>query len=239
MTTARIALLLAAAGLAVAGLAVAGCGGGSGSADAAPDIDNGACGAMLRFTGEYVDWKNDTTFCGLPGSVFDIPGVGPKAITAPNGRVDLCIPDQATTLINITPPATRPSCKVVSDPQLKYSLPGIAVASKAVIAAAAGLWSGRTFIDGDEVYDPAKAQVFVHVVGTPRAISLDAAHGHGPIKAVATNTWALGDTGHEVFIPDVDPAGGSATLSFAGGATGEGSIPLVAGKMTTLTVVAH
>src|SRR3954465_12499434 len=120
MTTARIALLLAGAGLALAG-----CGGGSGSADAAPAIDNGACGAMLRFTGEDVDWKNDTTFCGLPGSVFDIPAVGPKTLPARNGRVDLCIPDQATTLIEIAPPATRPSCKVVSDPQAKYSLPGI------------------------------------------------------------------------------------------------------------------
>jgi hypothetical protein len=56
---------------------------------------------------------------------------------------------------------------------------------------------------------------------------------------VVTDTWAAGDTGHEVFIPDVDPAGGFATLSVAGGATGAGSIPLVAGKMTTLTVITH
>lgn len=236
MTTARIALLLAEAGLAVAGCG--GCGGGSGSVDAAPDIDNGTCGALLRFTGEYVDWDNDTTFCGLPGSVFTVPGVGPKTINAPNGRVDLCVPDQATTLIDITPPTTIPGCKVVSNPQLKYSLPGIAVASKAVILAG-GMWSGRTFIDGRQTYDPAKAQVFVHLVGQARAVSLDAAHAHGPIQAVATTMWAPGDTGHDVFIPDVDPTGGSATLSVAGGAIGEGSIPLVAGKMTTLTVVTH
>jgi hypothetical protein len=236
MTTARIALFLAAAGLSIA--ACGGCGGGSGSVDAAPDIDNGTCGAMLRFTGEYVDWDNDTTFCGLPGSVFTIPGVGPRTISAPNGRVDLCIPDQATTLIDITPPATIPDCKVVSDPQLKYSLPGIAVASKAVILTGKP-WSGRSFIAGRQTYDPAKAQVFVHIEGPARAVSLDAAHGHGPTQAVATTTWAPGDTGHEVFIPDVDPAGGSATLSVAGGAIGDGSIPLVAGKMTTLTVVTH
>jgi len=229
MTTARIALLLAEAGLAVAGC---GGGGGSGSADAGP------CGAMLHFTGEYVDWDKDSdaVFCGLLGSVFDVPGVGPKTINAPNGRVDLCIPDQATTLIDITPPSTIPGCKVVTDPTLKYSLPGIAVASKAVIAAG-GMWSGRTFISGREAYDPTKAQVFVHTVGIPTAVSLDAGHAHGPIQAVVTTTWAAGDTGHEVFIPDVDPAGGSATLSVAGGAIGTGSIPLVAGKMTTLTVV--
>lgn len=233
MTNARIVLLLAIAGC-------NGCGGGSGSVDAAPDIDNGMCGAMLRFTGEYVDWDYGATAtsCGLPGTVFTIPGVGPKTIMAPNGRIDFCIPDQPTTLLDITPPSTIPDPKCVSDPQLKYLLPGIAVANKAVILAG-GFWSGRTFIDGRETYDPAKAQVYVHIAGPARAVSLDASHAHGPIQAVATTMWAPGDTGHEVFIPDVDPAGGSATLSVAGGATGAGSIPLVAGKMTTLTVVTH
>lgn len=233
MNTARIVLLFTITGC-------AGCGGGSGSPDAAPDIDNGTCGAMLRFTGEYVDWDNDTSFCGLPGSVFTVPGASPHTINAPNGRVDLCVPDQATTSIDITPPATLPDCKVVSNPQNppKYSLPGIAVANKAVILAG-GSWSGRTFIDGRETYDPAKAQVFVHIDGPAHAVSLDAGHAHGPIQAVATTLWAPGDTGHEVFIPDVDPSGGSATLSVDGGAVGAGSIPLVAGKMTTLTVVTH
>ena len=230
MNTARFSILLAVAGC-------AGCGGGSSSVDATPDIDNGMCGSMLRFTGEYVDWDNDMTFCGLPGSVFNIPGVGPKTLTAPNGRIDFCIPDQATTLLDITPPSTLPDCKVVSDPQLKYSLPGIAVANKAVILAG-GSWSGRTFIDRRETYDPAKAQVYVHIDGPAHAVSLDASHAP-QIQAVATNMWAPGDTGHEVFIPDVDPTGGSATLSVAGGATGAGSIPLVAGKMTTLTVITH
>jgi hypothetical protein len=231
MTTTRIVLLLALAGC-------DGCGGNSGSVDAGPDINNGTCGAMIRFTGEYVDWDNDTMFCGLPGSVFTIPGIGPQTLVAPNGRIDFCLPDQPTTLLDITPPSTLPDCKVVSDPQLKYSLPGIAVANKAVILAG-GSWSGRTFIDGRETYDPAKAQVYVHIAGPARAVSLDASHTHGPIQAVATSTWAPGDTGHEVFIPDVDPAGGSAMLSVAGGATGAGSIPLVAGKMTTLTVITH
>jgi hypothetical protein len=56
--------------------------------------------------------------------------------------------------------------------------------------------------------------------------------------AVATNTWAPGNVGHEVFFPDVDPNGGSATLSVDGGAIGTGSIPLAAGKITTLSVIA-
>lgn len=229
MNTARIAFLLTVAGY-------GGCGGGSGAVDAAPDIDNGMCGAMLRLTGDYVDWDYATTFCGLPGSVFTIPGVGPKTIVAPNGRVDFCIPDQATTQMDITPPTMVPDCQ--TDKTSTYQLSGIAVANKAVILAG-GTWRGSTFVQGRESYNPAKAQVYVHVDGPAHAVSLDVAHSTGQIQALATNTWAPGDTGHEVFIPDVDPSGGSAMLSVAGGAIGAGSIPLVAGKMTTLTVVTH
>src|SRR4051812_50200005 len=126
MNTARIAFLLAVAGY-------GGCGVGSGSADAAPDIDNGMCGTMLRFTGDYVDWDKDTAFCGLPGSIFTIPGVGDKIIGAFNGRIDFCIPDQPTTQMDITPPAMVPDCK--ADKSNTYQLHGVAVANKAVILA--------------------------------------------------------------------------------------------------------
>jgi len=153
----------------------------------------------------------------------------------PNGRIDFCVPDQPTTLLDITPPTKAPDCKPNT---VVYQLPGIAVANKAVILAG-GVWSGRTFVQGRETYDATKAQVYLHVDGTARAVSLDNAHSHGPIQAVVTDTWAPGDTRHEVYIPDVDPAGGSATLTVAGGAIGAGSIPLVAGKMTTLSVIAH
>jgi hypothetical protein len=215
--------------------AIAGCGGGGSGADAAPDIDNGTCGATIRFTGEYVDWDNDTTFCGLFSAVFTVQGNGMQSTLPPNGRVDLCVPDQATTLIDIAPPTQTPSCKTAAD---HYRLPGIAVADKAVILAG-GSWSGRSFTEARQSFDTTKAQVYVHVVGPARAVSLDAQHAHGPAQAVADKTWAAGDTGHEVYLPDVDPTGGSATLSVAGGAIGAGAIPLVAGKMTTLTVVTH
>lgn len=211
-----------------------GCGGGSGSIDAAPDIDNGTCGAMLRFTGEYVDWDNDSTFCGLPGTAFMGPSGISYTISAPNGRIDFCVPDQPLTQLEITPPTTIPECK--ADKTTTYPLPGIGVVNKAVILAG-GTWHGRTFVQTRQSYNASKAQVYVHIEGPARAVSIDAAHSHGPIQAVVASTWAPGDSGHEVFIPDVDPAGGAATLSVAGGAIGTGSIPLAAGKMTTLTVV--
>jgi hypothetical protein len=213
------------------------CGGGGGAPqDAPPDIDNGNCGSQLRFTGEYVNWDNDTSFCGVFGARFQAQQGGGSASTAPNGRFDLCVPDQAVSLVDIVQPTSVPDC--IPDKTRTYPLPGLAVANKAVILAG-GFWSGRTFLDNQVTFNPAKAQVYVHVDGTARAVSLDGSHSHGQIQAVMDKTWAPGNIGHEVFIPDVDPAGGSATLSVDGGAIGTGSIPLVAGKMTTLSVVAH
>jgi hypothetical protein len=214
------------------------CGGGDGGVprDTPPDIDNGICGSLLRFTGEYVNWENDTAFCGVFGAKFQAEQGGGSASTAPNGRFDLCVPAQALTLVDIVQPVTVPDC--ITDKTRTYPLPGIAVANKDVILAG-GLWSGRTFLDNQVTFDSAKAQVYVHVDGTAHAVSLDSAHAHGPIQAIVDKTWAPGNIGHEVFIPDVDPAGGSATLSVDGGAIGSGSIPLVAGKMTTLAVIAN
>lgn len=218
-------------------LLCAACGGSSGSADAAPDIDNGTCGAMLRFQGDYVDWDSDAMFCGLPGAVLTVQGTGTKlTIVAPNGRIDLCVPDQPVTLIDMAPPPSVPACR--SDKSKNYLLPSIAVASKAVILAGVP-WHGSNFQQDREAVTPGKAHVYVHVAGPAHAVSLDAGHSHGPIQAVLADTWAPGDSGHEVFIPDVDPAGGSATLSVAGGAVGAGSIPLVADTITTITVITH
>jgi hypothetical protein len=210
------------------------------SDDAAPrdattvDIDNGSCGSMVRFTGEYVDWDSGAAFCGIFGAQFQVQGGGAKSSTAPNGRFDLCIPADPVTLIDITPPTALSQC-TTPPATVAYTLPGIAVANKAVILAG-GFWSGRGFLMTRQTIDPAKAQVFVHVNGTPRAVSLTASHG--PAQAKTNDAWSSGDTGQDVFFPDVDPAGGSTMLS-AGGATGTGSIPLVAGKMTNVSIIAN
>jgi hypothetical protein len=213
------------------------CSGGSGSHDAAPDIDNGTCGTMIRFQGEYVDWDNDKTFCGIFNAQVTVQGSGsPPHSLPPNGRIDVCVPDQVTTPIDIAPPASPPPCLV--DTTHNYTLPALAVANKAVILEGV-VWSGRNFVQGRETVQAGKAHVYVHISGPARTVSLDVAHSHGPTQAVMTDTWAPGDTGHEVFIPDVDPAGGTATLSVTGGANGAGAIPLVADKITTLTVITH
>src|ERR1041384_5605644 len=78
------------------------------------DIDNGTCGSMVRFTGEYVDWDSVDTggiFCGILGAVFQVQDGGTKGMpTPPNGRFDLCIPDAPVVLLDITPPAAASQC---------------------------------------------------------------------------------------------------------------------------------
>jgi hypothetical protein len=225
MSTTRSAALL---------VIVCACGGDAAPRDATtPDIDNGACGSMLRFTGEYIDWDSGAAFCGILGAELQVQGGGATSATAPNGRFDLCIPDAPVTLVDIKPPTTASPCAMPQPPPATYTLPGIAVANRAVILAG-GFWSGRGFVMGRQAVDPTKAQVFVHVNGTPRAVSIAAAHGTA--QARMNDTWAPGETGQDVFFPDVDPTGGTTTLS-AGTAIGTGPIPLVAGKMTEVSII--
>jgi hypothetical protein len=201
-----------------------------GSKDASVDIDNGSCGDMIRFTGEYVDWDTDRGFCGVFNAGFQVQGGGAMDTTAPNGRFDLCLPNQPVTVLDITPPAQASACSM---PAGSYTMPGIAVATKSVISSGA-FWSGRAFVMGRQAFDPAKAQVFVHVNGTPRKISIAAAHG--PAQAVVTDTWAPGDTGHEVFFPDVEIGAGQTKIT-ASDAIVPDNIPLVAGTMTNVSIV--
>jgi hypothetical protein len=192
------------------------------------------CGSLLRFTGEYIDWDSGASFCGIFQAKFQARDSTATAMTAPNGRFDLCLPNQPTALVDVTPPTASTRCSM---PEGNYELPGLAVANKAVIAAG-GSWSGRAFVSMRQTVppDPAKAQVFVHVNGNPREVSLEAAHGDA--QARVNGTWGLGSTGSDVFFPDVAPGAGTTILT-AGGALGTGSIPLEAGKMTSVSIISN
>lgn len=217
------------------------CGGNDGTpidappADVPPDIDNGTCGADLRFTGEYVDWDTDAQFCGIFDARFQVQGGGASDTTAPNGRFDLCIPNgPEQVLLDITPPSAASQC---TTPSSTYTLPGIAVATRSVILAG-GFWSGRNFTADRQAslgvtLDPTKGHVFVHVEGTPRAVSLSSTHDAA--QAMTDTTWAPGNTGHEVFFPNV-PAG-TTMVTVAGGTIGASTVPVVAGTITNVSLL--
>jgi len=218
-----------------------GCGGNDGAVDApvAIDIDNGVCGADLRFTGEIIDWDADAGFCGIFDAHVAVRDGGPAGNTAPNGRYDFCVSsDQAVTLADITPAAVDSEC---TTPPSTYPLPALIVGNHAAILAGS-FNSARLFTTAREAtlgvtIDRAKAQVLVHVNGTQRAVSLTASHDAA--QANAATTWAAGDTGHDVFFPNVELGGGSTRLTVDGGAIGIGDIPLVAGTITEVSVLAN
>jgi hypothetical protein len=218
------------------------CGDDGDTCDPAPivNIDNGSCGDQLRFTGEYVDWDNDTAFCGINEALFQVQGDGAMDTTAPNGRVDqLCISGtDPVTLIDVTPATAESEC---TTPPSTYSLAGIAVANAAMLRAG-GFWSARNFTVARQATigftpDPGKAHVFVHVDGDPRTVAITA--GHDAAQAIVENDWEAGDTGHEVFFPNVDIGGGTTEVSTIGGcAAGTGEVPLAANKITYVSLKA-
>ena len=218
----------------------AACSDGGGS-DASVDIDNGACGSMLRFTGEYVDWDTHKAFCGINNATLTLAGGGSMSSTSPNGRFDMCIPSTGEfQRIDITQPSAMSACSV---PSSTYAIPTILVARKDVITHGA-MFSGRAFTTKREntffpeilqPYDPTRAQVFVHVVGTPRKVSLLV--GHGPAQIVSGTGWVEGDTGAEVFFPNV-LAQGTAMITISSG-IGGGLIPVVPGSITNVTLIGN
>lgn len=218
------------------------CGGDAAGVDATPviDIDNALCGDQINFTGEYVDWDNDSRFCGIIDASFVVQGGGAMDTTAPNGRFELCIPNAATTLLDVTPTTRASACAMTPG---AYETRGLVVANRAVIQAG-GFFQARNFttprraqVFGAAGFDATKAHVLVHVNGTPRRVSLAAAHGQA--QAVTGTTWAAGEVGSAVFFPNVEVSGGMTTLGVDGGAIGAGSIPLVAGTITHVAVIAR
>lgn len=199
-----------------------------------PDVDNGNCGDLLRFTGEYVDWDSSrSAFCGILGARFSSVDGGGVDNTAPNGRFDLCVRNQALSLVEIGRSTQVSQCSM---PAGSYALPALAVVSKDVILAG-GAWSGRAFVMGRQAVDTAKAQVFVHVHGSARDVSLGAAHGPAQARS-DTGGWAAGSMGQEVFFQDVEIGNGKTTIS-AAGAVVPAEIPLEAGTITNVTIVAR
>lgn len=201
-----------------------------------PQPDAGPCGAQLAFEGELVDWDStDAAFCGVFGATVEAPGAAAKT-TPPNGRIELCLADAPTTLVDVTPPTAASEC---THPPSTYSVPGVIVADRAVLASGA-LISARSFTTARAPafgFDPAKAQVFVHVDGAAGAVSISSPHD--PEQAFDGAAWAAGSSGVDVFFPNVDSTDGETEVRLAGGGIGTGPVELTDGAFTYVTVVAR
>jgi hypothetical protein len=219
------------------------CGGGNDTPhDAAPDVPPGMCGAEATLSGEMIDWDStETAFCGVAGAVWTVHGDASRTkTTPPNGRLAICLAHQAQTILDVTPPSSGSQCPGVSG---TYPLAGVAILPDVVLAAGA-TFSVRAMVQSrmdsmsTQIGTPinlADGQLYVHVQGTPRAVSISTRHS--PTQRFDGTTWAAGDTGSDVFFPNVGIDTGPVTVSVAGDAIGTGSYTLEPGKMTYLTVV--
>lgn len=229
------------------GLGLAACGGGNDTPhDAAPDVPPGMCGAEATLSGEMIDWDStETSFCGVAGAVWTVRGDASRTrTTPPNGRLAMCLAHQTQTLLDVTPPSGGSQCPgLFGTPMNTYPLAGVAILPDAVLAAGAS-FSVRAMVQSRMTsmatqigasFDPGAGQLYVHVDGAARQVSISAAHA--ATQRFDGTSWAAGDTGSDVFFPNVALAGGAVAVSVAGGAVGTGSFTLEAGKMTYLTVV--
>jgi hypothetical protein len=143
----------------------------------------------------------------------------------------------------VTQPTATSQC---TTPPSTYTMPTILFAQKAVIQSGA-MFSGVSFTIARQTtffqmvgaaFDATKAQVYVHIDGPVRTLSLAAAHGTA--QAVVSGTvgfdWVAGSAGVSVFFPNVDVGSGTTMLTADGSAIGTGAIPLVAGTITNVTI---
>jgi len=203
-----------------------------------PDIfdghlaDAGRCGAAPSVSGEFVDWdSSDASFHGVAFATFAIDGDSDPLHTdtsAPNGRIEMCIPSGARALIKITPGASDKHLggHLIADPAVfssgrLFSLRGITAARAATFFTEHGL-----------TYDAGKGQLFVNEIGTASTVTLTGATAEATLASADGVTWAPGASGTYVLFANVTGASGT-----VGGATlGGGSVTLVAGEMTYTSV---
>lgn len=243
------------AAIAIGGLGA--CGGGGGaphdagadvSIDAPPDAP-GTCAATDSFlSGEILDWDSDlaANFCGVFRASFVVRGrSGSADLSATNGRFGLCVPQQAQTLVDVTPPSAPTGCTGYSG---TYRLSAVVIASGAVVSAR-GFYDARMMLEARvismfmQIGQPLATdhgQLFVHVLGTPRSVSISA--GHDATQLFNGETWVAAgpaDASADVFFPNVDLTAGAVSVTMTGTTTGTGNYTLEPGKLTYLTVIAN
>jgi hypothetical protein len=183
------------------------------------------CAPEMTFTGELVEWTStDTAFMGVPNATFSQGGVSAKS--APNGRFSMCIPAM-NGVVDIEPAAAQ------------TRLNGTVVVNRLVL----GLqplqsYRGLPMTEATSLgLSPAMGHVFVHVDGAARTVSTSGAAAIQ--KHFDGAAWVDGNAGENVFLGNID-AQLTTTLTISGGdSLGGGEIPLTAGEITYVTVVAR
>jgi hypothetical protein len=206
----------------------------------APDADapDGPCGAGYQLTGEYIDWAStNAAFAGVPFAELELIGADPPvtATTAPNGRIQLCLPRSGVSLVRVTQDEAAPNgpyldAMIVADPAVLGTPNALFSARGVKTSEVAQRWdelmSGMTF-------DIDAGNVLVVNRGTPVQVGVagqDSYISDGADDA----TWQPGDTGAFTIFPNVALNGGTATLT--GTFTGPRSVPVFESSLTIVVI---
>ena len=204
--------------------------------------DAGMCGAQLLFTGEYVDW--DSTPADAMG-IYDAQVAAQSnpdgaVSSAPNGRVILCLPASAGSVVTFTHPDYLPVRYTVAPAAVDgpFSIRGLTPAR------ADALFSTELGI----TRDVAAAQVLVAVRSYPGGTPVSGAQvsiGNQNVSSftdTGDGTYGPGDTlagGAFVLFGNVETTGGSTTVSVTPppGTTCDGpsTIDVAAGEVAVTT----
>jgi hypothetical protein len=221
--------------------------------DAAPDatadgsIDAGPCADLALFTGSYVDWdgNSEAPTNTLDTLVSEDGGAQSSVrITAPNGRVVLCLPDGAPSVVTFTHPDYLP---------LRYTFDPAAAGTAFDIRGLTPARADELFTTLGVTRDPAVAQAIVAVrreAASPQAVGAAVAGARvslgnasaASFTAASDGTYGAGDTlAGDAFVlfTNTELGGGTAavTVTPPAGVTcvGPDSIAVVAGEIAVTT----
>ena len=206
--------------------------------DAAKPVDAGPDADLVDYnvTARYLDWDSTTSHpCPIVGAKWyaDLD-VSRVAFTDDTGTFAIRLASYLWYL-DVEQPADTSAC---ATPSSSYTIGAHALITPAVFYAG-GHFVMRSLTDARAAsysLDPSRGSLYVHVDGAPRAVSIDSASD--PAQAFDGSTWSPGNSGSDVFFPNVDLGTSTMpTVSVEGGAMGTGSVPLVAGTITYMTVV--
>jgi hypothetical protein len=203
--------------------------------DVAIDVADGPCGAGYQMTGEYIDWDSPDMggFDGVESSTWTLTTPpGTSAMTAPNGRIIICLP-RSTVELTVTQTATPyVAARFVADPAVLSVSGGIFSARGLKSADAAARYN--TIMNG-MTFDTAAAHVFVHKRGPATALTLTGATSSFVSDGDNDTSWTAGDTGTFTLFPNV-PVGVTGMATLGGTFTGPTTIPLQANTITIVPI---
>ncbi|MBP9084870.1 MAG: hypothetical protein KBG15_02085 [Kofleriaceae bacterium] len=199
-------------------------------------VDAGPCGAETFLTGDFVDWDSTTVnFKGIFDASFTVDGAPTRTDkTSPNGRFELCIVTTARTRLSVDAPGVSAAGYVdallIAD-QAVLDIAGSVSTRSFTNARAMSFYTEQNIAGG---YDVSKAQLLVQTIGTPRAVTIDRVASP---RGLNGETWSATAAGSEVLFANLDPTQDQVVVGSSGVVVGAGAVPLVAGKLTFVTLV--